>query len=156
MVLLLLIGCSSTPIFSSITAEEADIAFEKALSYQYGFDGTEISPENAVKWYERSILAGDIEHLNCYAYFLATTTHEKYRDGDKAYRLMEKVMGADKVQFYHKDTFAAVLAELGQYKKAVQVQSAAIDEMPDDVDSDRRRSYIMRHHFYKTEQAWRE
>ena len=156
LVLIFIAGCSTQPVVQYVTTVDADNAFDNAVMYHYGFQGKTRSAQKADEWYSKAILDGDLEHMNCYAYFLATSPDENYRNGKKAKALMDEVFGKVEVQFHHKDTLAAVFAELGQFDKAAEIQEQAINDMPADVDANRLQKYRMRLDLYKTSKPWRE
>jgi len=155
LLVFVLTGCTNQLSIPE-SSEDTEYAFHQAFAYQYGLGGVPVSGKLADEWYKKAVVTGNSKYLNCYAFFLATTEESQYRDGEKAMGLMNNVQEKTKVEFYHKDTLAAVLAELGKYKEAAKTQEEAIRKMPSDVLPERRMKFHMRLNSYQKEKPWRE
>ncbi len=79
-------------------------------------------------------LAPDLpETLNVFAWFLCTCTDEAFRNGKRANEMAEKSVAAStQPHWYRLDTLAAAKAEIGEFDKAVEIQTQAIEKAPAD------------------------
>ena len=78
-------------------------------------------------------LASDLpDVLNGYSWFLATCPDRSFRNGEKASEMIDKAVGLESEENWNLlDTQAAVLAELGEFERAVEIQEKAIEIAPE-------------------------
>ncbi len=75
-------------------------------------------------------LPDDTDLGHALARLLAACPEDDLRDGDKAHALLQRVLEQGKsADFEHIETFAMILAEKGQFGRAVQVQRMMIEEV---------------------------
>ena len=73
----------------------------------------------------------DTEALNGKAWFMSTCSKDEYRDGEKAVEMAkEACKGSGMRDWSHVDTLAAAYAETGDFEKAVEYESKAIEIAP--------------------------
>ena len=108
----------------------------------------------AAAYYETGVENFDVDKMNDYAYLLATSANDEYRDPARAVELMEQVLASQEYEFYHKDTYASALAAIGEFEKAAEMQKEAILDMPDDIRYTRKKSYLKRLAAYRKGEQW--
>ncbi len=89
------------------------------------------------------------------AWLLSTCTDASYRNGERALRLIQKVVQKRR-NGPNLDTLAAAYAELGNFKEAMRVQKTAIDLIKGKGQDELLRQFEQRLEFYKNEKPWRE
>jgi Tfp pilus assembly protein PilF len=91
--------------------------------------------ERARADFEASLkIAPDVpETLNAYAWFLCTCVDDAFRDGKRAQEMAQKaVTDSPDFQWYRVDTLAAAHAEIGEFDKAVELQTQVVEKAPAD------------------------
>ncbi|MEE9355656.1 MAG: hypothetical protein V3U75_08725 [Methylococcaceae bacterium] len=73
-----------------------------------------------------AIESDDIRVRNSYAWLLATTSDNRYRDGQAAQELLDGRIDVD-TPYYIIDTYAAAFATQGQFEQAVYYQKIAVN-----------------------------
>jgi tetratricopeptide (TPR) repeat protein len=97
----------------------------------------------------------DVLALNSFAWFLATCTESKYRDGKQAVKLAQKALGLEKNAAFF-DTLAAAYAEDNSFDDAVKTQEMAIKLLEKDGATDELSEFKKHLDSYKTGKPWRE
>jgi len=115
--------------------------------YFYGEDGFPKDQKEAVKWYRKAIDGGSIRAMNSLAWRLATSPDATVRNGPEAVTLAEKTIEAEPTNAPFLDALAAAYAETGQFEKAVNSQSQAIQYAETAKD---KQEYQDRLNLYKT------
>ena len=90
--------------------------------------------------------------LNGFAWFLATCPEDRYRDGERALTLVDRALEIEREENWNlQDTKAAVLAELGRFDEAVELQGKALAT----VDGSSRGDFEERLSLYQSEKPFR-
>jgi len=113
-----------------------------ALVITYIFEAIELNPT-------------DILAHNSFAWFLATCTESKYRDGKRAVKLAEKVLSIEKNAVFF-DTLAAAYAEDNRFDDAIKTQETAIKLLEKDGMTDELSEFKKHLDSYRTGKPWRE
>lgn len=155
LVLVLLVSsCNTIPEGSE--PSDSQQAFLNATAYHYGLRGKDKSYSEAAKWYELSIQDGDVESINCYAFFLATANDPAYRDGERALELMNSLSDEARSKHHILDTEAAVHAELGNFDLATKIQSGVVKTAPKGLSQSIKDDLLSRYISYTEGKPWRE
>lgn len=132
-----------------------------AKAYAFGI-GVEKDTQIAKLLFARALdNDSEVYSAHSYAWFLAVHPDESFRDGPLALELMKDVMEDEEEaeRASTMDTMAAVLAENGQFERAVQTQRQAIERLIEDSE-DYPRFTIWKSEFqcrlnsYKQRLAW--
>lgn len=93
-------------------------------------------------YYERAIKLDDVHAMNAFAWFLATTSQDEYRDGTRAVGFMESALKLRPDYSPYVDTLAAAYAEAGDYEKAVFHQRRAISLLEEGFDATQYEAHL--------------
>jgi TPR repeat protein len=92
-----------------------------------GLAGKEKSCKLAIEWFEKSAAAGYELATNNLAYLLVSCEDKKLRDPKRAEDIMQFLFARNTNYLAVFDTYAAVLAELGNFKLATKAMDVVID-----------------------------
>ncbi len=126
--------------------------------------------DRAFAWYEKNQfknVIGDLERaiklnpedsgvLNSLGWVLATCPIEKFIDGNRAIQLAEKSVKIRKSHF-NLNTLAAAYATSGNFNKAIEIQSRAINLLKNNTSKDEFwNRYTAQLEYYKSRKPWRD
>lgn len=94
--------------------------------YSAGFGGAERSCAKAMEWFERSAAAGYGLAANNLAYLYVTCENKELRSADKAETIMRMMFSSNPSLIAVLDTYAALLAERGEFPVAAATMQAVI------------------------------
>lgn len=92
-----------------------------------GLAQTEKSCEKAIEWFEKSSQSGYPLAINNLAYTLVSCEKRELRNAEKAEDMVRFLYQANPSMLALLDTYAAVLAEQGQFKQAAKTVEVVID-----------------------------
>ena len=96
-------------------------------------------------WMRALAIDEDNPHIrNNYAWMLATTPDDRYRDGETGERLLKPIIDSD-ASYYLLDTYAATLAAQGRFDEAVRYEKQAISHLDDGDERERARQRLERY-----------
>lgn len=93
---------------------------------------------------------------NSIAWLLATCPDDKYRDGKKAIRWIQKVVDLDPDNVISLDTLAAAYAEAGRFPDAIRTQRKVILLTKKQGKKRQLPTFVERLNSYKAHRPWRE
>lgn len=97
------------------------------IAYTYLQSGDDALIEKGLNYLKRLSAAGDLTSMNSLAWFYATTSDNKYQNGEEAVRLAESLCVQTNYDNYmYVDTLAAAYARAGNWDEAVSYQESAI------------------------------
>jgi len=97
----------------------------------------------------------DVLAHNSFAWFLATCTDSRYRDGQQAVKLAEKALGLKKSVYFF-DTLAAAYAEDNRFDDAVKTQEKAIKLLEKEGIAEELSEFKKHLGSYKAGKPWRD
>jgi len=100
---------------------------DMAALYMYGEGPVKKDVATAVAWYLKACSRGSAEAFNNLAWVYATCRDAEYRDGKKAVECASQACSMVPTSFAFLDTLAAAYARDGQFDKAVEAQSRAVE-----------------------------
>lgn len=112
--------------------------------YAAGTAGTEKSCAKAMQWFERSAASGYGLAANNLAYLYVTCDDKKLRDANKAEMILKLMFSSNPSLLAVLDTYASLLAQQGNYKKATSAMEVVIElqelieSNPERIDESRR------------------
>ena len=95
--------------------------------YSSGLAGAERSCSKAMEWFEKSASAGYGLAANNLAYLYVTCDNKKLRDSSKAETILKLMFANNPSMIAVLDTYAALLAEQGNYKTAASTMQVVIE-----------------------------
>lgn len=130
-------------------AEQGNARIQCCLAEFYRFgQGVAQNGAEALKWYRKASLSGDLAALQAAAWLMATTAKSELRDGRSAVELARKAAAATKRKNAKTlDILAAAYAEATQFSRAVSAENEAIALAQED---DEKKDYQARLKLYQT------
>lgn len=140
--------------------KSADLGYHRAQAnlarmYTKGV-GVKINYKKAIELNEKAAKQGNKAGMNNLAWILSTCPDDTLRDGKRALKIMKDLLLRNKRSPMLLDTLAAVYAELGMFKKAIETQKEAISIMHHIKSKKIRDQYWVRIALYKQGKLWRD
>ena len=135
-------------------AEQDDPEAQYLLGSLIFQPGQEDSTAAALYWFERAASAGHSGGENNAAWILATSPHDRIRNGTLAVHLAQRAVAQDEGPVTL-DTLAAAYAENGDFARAIDVQRSAIAAISSETES-LRAELADRLTKYEAREPWRE
>lgn len=111
-------------------AEAGVLDAQMRMAYNALRDGGLEGHREAGEWFARAAAQDSPQALNDYAWLLATSSHERLRNGQQALTLAMQAVSRNRSPAYL-DTLAAAYAETGKFERAVQTQQEALALVPE-------------------------
>jgi len=138
-------------------ANNGHIRAASSLASMYS-DGKGVPQDyaEALRLLEPGTAEGDIMCLNCLAWLLATCPDDRFRDGNRALGLAQRLVAVDPKPA-HIDTLAAAYAATGRFEDAIRTQNQAIATL-EKTDFDMTKMVEYRNHLasYEEHKPWRD
>ena len=135
-------------------AEEDDPAAQYRLASLLFQPSREDSTATALYWFERAASGGHSGGENNAAWILATSRHDRIRNGTLALHLAQRAVAQEESPGTL-DTLAAAYAENGDFTRAIDIQRSAIAALSSETES-LREELAGRLAGYEAQEPWRE
>lgn len=133
--------------------KDADAQFALGELYFSGL-GREKDLSQAIAWFKRSAEQSHVMSINNLAWIYATSTHQAFRDADKALYWAEQLVKFSQENPMFLDTIAAAHALANQFEHAIALQTRAIELLPEEVAADERQQYQKHLQAYVNGLSW--
>lgn len=135
-------------------ADTGDVAAQLRLANAFFKRNTQSDQKQAVYWSRLAAKRGSAQAQNDYAWILATSKFDEMRNGTLALDQAERAVAVDASASFL-DTLAAAYAEIGNFKRAVEIQEQALSSLTAE-QSNLRGELEARLQYYQRSEPWRE
>ncbi|WP_196141084.1 tetratricopeptide repeat protein [Aliikangiella sp. G2MR2-5] len=143
--------------YFSVAADNFDASAEFNLGMMfYNGYGRKKDFSAAISWLKRAASQNHSMSINNLAWLYATSDNRSLRNPKKALFWAEKLADDGENLSIFLDTKAAAYALAGEFEKAVQSQSLAIEALPEDVDESKLVEFQKRLESYQNGYSWIE
>ncbi|WP_144391677.1 SEL1-like repeat protein [Pleionea sediminis] len=111
---------------------------------------------SAINWFKKAAAANHKLAINNLAWIYSTSPNPSLRNGMQAVKIMQPLIKRSPDSAVLLDTLAAAFAESGDFKKAIDYQKQAIDNLKSEVKGAVRQGYLDRLKNYESNKPWRE